>query len=645
MIENKGQQEAINTVEGQLLVIAGPGSGKTTTMINRIGHMVNDCHIAPNNIMMITFTKAAADEMKSRYINKYGPADGILFSTIHALCWRILRFYEKYDKDQVLQEYETKAFFYDAIKRDFSINDKETFVTNMVTQMTAIKNNLIRPEDYIPTDIKPEKFRYYYNAYEKHKKDIGKIDFDDMQLLAMNHIKTHKDTMMRLRQQFKYIMVDEYQDTNIIQRNIIYMISGPEGNLAVVGDDDQSIYAFRGAKPQIMLNFTKDYPKAKEVHLDVNYRSLPNIVQKSQHLIRHNSDRFEKDLKSFRTDGDGIVMLYSYDDRESQMEGLSDSIRKDLSSGFSEKEIAVLYRTNQQSERVADALMQKKLPFYSNDTFKCKYEHWIYRDVWAYHRLAEGNPERGDIFQVINHPNRYLSKECAFCGLDQEAMIQAAIKGKDEDWKIDSAILNVQRFFTLLKSMKGKGPAECMESMKGYQYNKYLEDYEYEDAATLLEIWDQLAKEAAKCSGWDEWELYARNYVSDMKASLSRKEGVCLSTMHKAKGLEWKKVYIIDAVNGINPFAKASGPDQEEEERRLFYVALTRAKDIVNILTYDRNGAKKLKISPYIQEMKEKESSVKKELRPAGSSSKEKGPKVPVKLKANAMAMLNGAKS
>lgn len=644
MIENKGQQEAINTVDGQLLVIAGPGSGKTTTMINRIGHMINDCHIDPANIMMITFTKAAADEMRIRYIMKYGPAEGILFSTIHSLCWRILRFYANYDKDQVLQEYETKAFFYDAVKKDFSINDKEAFVTNMVTQMTAIKNNMIRPEDYIPTDIKPEKFQHYYNAYEKHKKDIGKIDFDDMQILAMNFLKSHKDIMLRLRQQFKYIMVDEYQDTNLIQRNIIYMISGPEGCLSVVGDDDQSIYSFRGSRPSLLLNFTKDFPKAKVVYLDINYRSLPNIVERSQNLIRHNHERFEKNLKSFRTDGEGSVFLRSFDDREAQMIGLTECIQKDLKGGIPEKEIAVLYRTNQQSERVADALLQKNLPFYSNDTFRCKYEHWIYRDIWAYHRLAEGCPERGDIFQVINHPNRYLSKECAFCGLDQEAMIQAAIKGKNEDWKIDSAILNVQRFFTLLKTMKGKAPAACMESMKGYQYNKYLEDYEYEDTTTLLEIWDQLAKEASKCLTWYEWERYAQGYVSEMKASLSRKEGVCLSTMHKAKGLEWKKVYIIDAINGINPFAKASAPEQEEEERRLFYVAVTRAKDSVDILTYDRNGAKKVKPSPYIQELKEKDMPVKKENRTVIKSTEKNDVKVPVKLKANAMALLNGAK-
>ncbi len=604
MVENKEQQEVINTIDGQLLVIAGPGSGKTTTMINRIGHMVNDCHIPPQSILMVTFTKAAADEMKARYRKFFGDEKGITFSTIHSLCWRILRYYLKYDKNQVFQEYEARAFFFDAIKRDYSINDRESFVTNLLTQITSIKNNLIKPEDYEPFEISKEKFISLYKAYEEHKKALHKVDFDDMQIVAMRYLLKNKEVLAYLQSVWKYIIVDEYQDINIVQRNICYMLAGRNGHLTVVGDDDQSIYHFRGANPQLILNFTNDYPDAKTFYLNTNYRSLPEIVKMSQNLIRYNDNRFEKDLKAFRNESNGIVSYHSYTDKELQYSNLIGSLAVDSQKGIKADEIAILYRTNQQSERIADILLRTNLPFYSNDTFKSKYEHWIYKDIWAYHRLAIGEPDKGDIFQVINHPNRYLPKECAYCGLDEEAMIKASLKGKTEDWQIDSAILNVQRFFTLLRTIAAAPtPWQAMDAMKGYNYLEYLEDYEYEDASDLKDIWNQLYSEAKNYSSWDKWEASALQYEAAMQAALKSKKGICLSTMHKSKGLEWKKVYIIDAVKGLHPFAKASTPEQLEEERRLFYVGATRAKDELVILTYERSGGKKFKESPYVREM------------------------------------------
>ena len=259
MLENKAQEEAIHTVNKQVLVIACPGSGKTTTLLRRIHYMVTEAGISAAQILMITFTKAAADEMNKRYVSMYGDNPGVTFATIHSLCFSIVKKYGKKNVS-VLSDIEIYNYFNYRVKYLDQINDKDNFVADVILDISVMKNNMISLSDYEPacTDNK-ELFASLYTGYEKYKEKESKVDFDDMLVMAKDILDNEPEVLLYLKNRYSYIQVDEYQDTNYIQRDIIYKLAGKEGNLAVVGDDDQSIYMFRGARPEIMLNFSKDY--------------------------------------------------------------------------------------------------------------------------------------------------------------------------------------------------------------------------------------------------------------------------------------------------------------------------------------------------------------------------------------------------
>ena len=252
ILENKAQEEAIHTVDGQMLIIACPGSGKTTTLLRRINYMVTEANINPTGILMITFTKAAADEMNKRYISMFGENPGITFSTIHALCFDIVKKYGKKRVD-IITEIEVYNYFNFRVRYIDQINDKDEFVADLILDISVMKNNMLSLSEYQPkcTEDK-ELFSNLYTGYEEYKDKESKIDFDDMLVMAKEILDTNPEILLYLRSSYPYIQVDEYQDTNLIQKDIIYLLAGQDGNLAVVGDDDQSIYAFRGAKPEIM---------------------------------------------------------------------------------------------------------------------------------------------------------------------------------------------------------------------------------------------------------------------------------------------------------------------------------------------------------------------------------------------------------
>ena len=274
MLENKAQDEAIHTVDGQMLIIACPGSGKTTTLLRRINYMITEARINPTEILMITFTKAAADEMNKRYVSMFGENPGITFSTIHSLCFDIVKKYGKKTVD-IISEIEIYNYFNYRVRYIDQINDKDEFVADLILDISVMKNNMFSLSDYQPkcTEDK-ELFASLYTGYEKYKDAGSKIDFDDMLVMAKEVLDTNPEILLYLRSCYSYIQVDEYQDTNYIQRDIVYSLAGENGNLAVVGDDDQSIYMFRGAKPEIMLNFKKDYPNCKVTESQADFHTF-----------------------------------------------------------------------------------------------------------------------------------------------------------------------------------------------------------------------------------------------------------------------------------------------------------------------------------------------------------------------------------
>ncbi len=598
-LRNAAQDEAVNKIEGQMILIACPGSGKTTTLLRRIHHMTADLGIDGGQILMVTFTRAAALHMREQYSASYGASGGVTFSTIHALCNATLRKFQGITPDQILAESEIREFLRDQVRRNRAINDKEEFVSDFLTDLTVMRNNRIPAEQFQPKctdDLRL--FRALATAYDQFREEAHRIDYDDMLLLCADLLQRDGQVRSFLRNRYRYIQVDEYQDTNSVQRDILY---------AVVGDDDQSIYGFRGARPEIMLEFQKDYPNAAVIRMSINYRSGSEIIRQAGALIADNRKRFEKEFVGARSCSGRVTVIPS-EDRRTEIGLLVQRIRAEIAGGRRPEEIAVLYRNNSQAEAVADACMDQNLPFSCSDIIRGRYEHWIYRDILAYHRLAAGAGTQRDLVQILNHPNRYLSRDVASCGLDQRAMDKAVYSEDRPYWQVANARKTIAAFYDLLRLLKGSGPKRTMEALEyAGDYLQYLSQYaEYrnEDEEELTAIWNQLREDAGGMADFDTWEQFGEEYMARLRESTRERTGITLSTMHRAKGLEWESVYIIDADEGIHPYKEAESDDELEEERRLFYVAMTRAKDNLTIQYYKTAGGKVLDPSPYLQEIR-----------------------------------------
>ena len=411
MEKNNAQEEIIHTVNGQLLVVACPGSGKTTTLLRRIHYMINEAKIPAQQILMVTFSSAAAKEMKTRYQKKFG-MDAVTFSTIHSMCMSILKKFGGYTKESILSD--PREYFYEVLRKQKGINDINEFITGLITEISVINNNSIDFNSYKPKCTKDKKlFLKLINGYQEYKEELHLIDFDDMLQKAYEIMVNDKECLDFLRNKYRYIQVDEYQDTNLIQKDIIYLLAGQDGNLAVVGDDDQSIYAFRGAKPEIMLNFQKEYPKSKMVKMSTNYRSGKKIISEADRVIKSNTNRFQKDFIGFKPEN-GAVEYIVTEEKKDEILKIYSRIKKLLNDGENPADIAVLFRTNRQAEKMAAILFRNQIPFQSNEKIQSKYEHWMFQDLQAYYRLAnkhldnKSSDARRDLSRVLNHPNRYL---------------------------------------------------------------------------------------------------------------------------------------------------------------------------------------------------------------------------------------------
>ena len=446
------------------------------------------------------------------------------------------------------------------------------------------------------------------SVYQLNELDF--IDFDDMLQKAYEIMVNDKECLDFLRNKYRYIQVDEYQDTNLIQKDIIYLLAGQDGNLAVVGDDDQSIYAFRGAKPEIMLNFQKEYPKSKMVKMSTNYRSGKKIISEADRVIKSNTNRFQKDFIGFKPEN-GAVEYIVTEEKKDEILKIYSRIKKLLNDGENPADIAVLFRTNRQAEKMAAILFRNQIPFQSNEKIQSKYEHWMFQDLQAYYRLAnkhldnKSSDARRDLSRVLNHPNRYLfGYDYIVHGLNRRAMKATVYAKEKEPWKLNAAEGNIDLFFMLLKNLRGKKPSDFLRSLYSIgKYKKYLEDYadfRNMEVRDLSSIWKEYQHDASTYNDWVEWGKYIVKYNKELKETLKNKDGIMLSTMHGSKGLEWKHVFIIDCVEGVCPSPKAETAEELEEERRLFYVAMTRAKEHLYLCYYKAEEGKTVVASPYI---------------------------------------------
>ncbi len=599
------QTEAIEHEKGPMMVLAGPGSGKTTVITYRIKHLIEACGVDPSRILVITFTRAAAREMRERFLKLTADSSArVSFGTFHSVFFTILKYAYRYQASNIVREEQRTRFVREIVEGlDLELEDEREFVAAVLGEISFVKSELLDLNHYYSRNCSEEIFKKIYQGYEERMRRAGLLDFDDMLVLCHQLFAERKDILAAWQRKFQYILVDEFQDINKIQYEIVRMLAAPENNLFIVGDDDQSVYRFRGSRPEIMLGFPKDYPDAVTVLLGVNYRSTAEIVETAGRLICHNRKRFDKKLETSRGHGKP-VMTCGCRDPQAETLRIVEEIQGYVQAGYRLEDIAILYRTNLNPRLMVEKLMEYNLPFSMKDALPNLYEHWISQNVLAYIRAAEGDLSRGNILQIINRPNRYISRDA----LEDARISWDRVKSfyQDKGWMVER-VEQLEYDLLMLKSMP---PAAAVNYIrKAVGYNDYLKEYAQFrrlKPEELLDILDQLQESAAGFKTMEEWFSHMEEYRLRLKeqAQLQQAEprGVSLMTMHGAKGLEFPIVYILDANEGITPHRKAVLDADLEEERRMFYVAMTRARDRLHVCYVQERYGRKQEVSRFVDE-------------------------------------------
>ena len=603
---NEAQAQAIQHTDGPCLVLAGPGSGKTLTIVNRVKYLIEKQRVRPEEILVVTFTRFAAAEMKSRLCLVMGKRDlPVTVGTFHGIYYGILKWAYRMNQENILSETEKYQILRGVINKErMEIFDEEDFIQDIAAEIGKVKNNRIPLEEFVSEKCSADAFRNIYRNYEQYRKELKKIDFDDMLVLCYELFRSRPDVLAQWQKKFRYVLIDEFQDINRIQYDVIRMLAQPENNLFVVGDDDQAIYGFRGADSELMLGFGKDFPNAKQILLGMNYRSTANIVQNSLKLIENNVERYSKKLEANR-EGGSCLHIQEVKDPVEEAEYVLEEIQKCKENGIKEEEIAILFRVHTDARAVVEAMVERKIPFQMKEHLPNIYEHFIAKDIMAYFRLATGKRRRQDFLQVMNRPKRYL-------GRDSVAGTKVSFEDMrkfycDKDWMID----RIDQFEWDVKMLMKMAPYAAIQYIrKRIGYDDFLKEYAFTHQINRSDLNEVLAEieEAAKAfSSVEEWFAHVEEYTETLKVKEKERNrprpGVRLMTIHASKGLEFRQVFLIAANEGRIPYQKAKTDKEIEEERRLFYVAMTRAKDFLKICYVKIKNGKEVTPSRFVDEL------------------------------------------
>ena len=606
---NHAQTEAVAHNKGPCMVLAGPGSGKTLTIAKRIEYLIMKHKVRPEEILVITFTKYAAWEMKNRTRSICGPSSyAVTFGTFHGIYYGILKWAYRLNQSNLLSNEEKYRILREILPgidwdQEPEADEEKDYLQELAIEIGNVKNNCMDIEEYEPVKYTTEKFRKLYRTYEETKKKYRKIDFEDMLIQCRDLFMKRPDILKKWQEKFQYILVDEFQDVNQAQYDVVRMLAAPQDNLFVVGDDDQSVYGFRGAKPGIMKEFMKDYPKARQILLDVNYRSSGYIVKGALRVIGNNKIRFEKKIEAFRKP-DETVHVQEVKDPVQEAEYVLERIREYREKGVSYTEMAVLYRTNVDARAMSELMTEYQIPFVMKEHLNNIYEHFIALDMISYLRLSQGEYDRKYFLQIANRPNRYLTRESMKTGNVSYESLRRYYR--DKDWMVD----RIDQLEWDMKMICDKTPYAAIQYIrKRMGYDEFLKEYaayrkiSSEDLfAVLEEIW-QNSKGYGTIKEWFEHiESYGKMLKEQNKKN-GEKEGVNLMTMHAAKGLEFDTVFVIETNEGSCPYKKATANEEIEEERRLFYVAMTRAKRKLVISYVKEKNGKDLLPSRFVSEL------------------------------------------
>lgn len=607
-IFNREQEEAITHKEGPLMVLAGPGSGKTLVITYRVKWLIENAGVHPSNILVITFTRAAAEEMKKRFLQFDGMENApVTFGTFHSVFFMILRYAYRYTGSNIIREDVKRRYIKEMTDHmELEIEDENEFLSGIINEISYVKGEMMSLSYYHSNNCSDELFAQIYEGYEKRLREENFIDFDDMLVFCYELLKERKDILAMWRQKFQHILIDEFQDINKVQYEIVKMLAGKGDHLFIVGDDDQSIYRFRGARPEIMLGFDKDYPETKKVILNTNYRCSAEIVDSAEHLISHNTKRFPKNMQAARGEKVPITFRYLKDAGE-ECTDIIKGIRFYYKKGIPLEQMAVIFRTNTQPRLLVGRLMEYNIPFQMRDVIPNIFDHWIAKNILTYIKLAMGNRDRKLFLQIMNRPKRYISRSMITeAQVDLKKLKQETFGKKWLYEKIDKLEMDL----CLLRKMEPYAAIQYIRNGIGYEdyMNEYAQ-FRRMNPDDLEEVMNQIQESAREYHSFEEWFAYIDSYGEELKKQMEagrsqQKSGVTLTTMHSSKGLEYEVVFVMDINEGVTPHKKAVKDADLEEERRLFYVAVTRAKTYLFLYSVKELYQKDAQISRYIGELR-----------------------------------------
>lgn len=592
MVFSKEQKSAIHFKDGPALVLAGPGSGKTTVIVNRIISLIKEHSVSPSSILVITFTKAAAKSMRQRFLSLTGESYvSVTFGTFHAVFFSMLRHAYNYSAGSIIKaDIQYNYIRNAAMGFELEYPDENEMVTGIISEISRVKSNRLCIDTYEAVSCPAATFRLIYKKYENMLISRRMIDYDDMIIMCYELLSKRADYRKAWQDKYKYILVDEFQDINKAQYDTIKLIAGKQANLFVVGDDDQSIYAFRGSKPDIMLGLSTEYRDIVQMYLNTNYRCSSEIVAGARSLIEYNKVRFAKDIRSCGMCS-GRIKVCKMADIEEEALYLSKEVRELIADGIKPEEIAVISRTN-----IISNIYYTRL---NSDGVACRtltavhniYDSWLMQDIAAYMRLSQGMYDKENAVRIINKPSRYIKRAL----ITQPFNFEHLRKCYDGDEDLIKIINDMQFDIKMLSHMSPYAAVNYI--LKGIGYEDYINEEiirkrlnkeevyaklteiktlsrKYMDIKQWLKYIDEQAEKTEQENKSDKRQGNQKN--SDEKDSAG---AVNIYTMHSCKGLEFKAVFIMDVCEGIIPYNKAVLDNEIEEERRLMYVAMTRAKE------------------------------------------------------------------
>lgn len=588
---NEAQLRAVKHFKGPMLLSAGPGSGKTFTIVERIRYLIEEYKVEPSEILVITFTKAAAAEMEQRFSKAVKEKNyPVNFGTFHAVFFHILKQAYQYNSNNIITEKEKREYLkyaLEGIKRE----EKDLLTEQLLGEFGKVKNSIGGIERYCfeGAYMEPEEFQTVYKKYRAICMEQRKMDFDDMALQCLELFCKRKDILGKWQKRFPFIMIDEFQDINAVQYAVMRFLAGEQKNIVAVGDDDQSIYGFRGANPMIMQKFLSDFPDVTQIVLDKNYRSGRKIIETAMQVIEENQNRMPKTIKA-GTDREGKVVFHVFSNQKEEFDELIKKL-KEYQQNKQLHQCAIILRTNQGVGQVKRMLLKEGIPVTGQQKKQEFYEHFIMSDIEDYILFAKGDRTRERFLHIMNKPSRFISRESIGETIVDFAEIRQHYR------ESPSMLQRIEKLESDVRLLKEMPPFLAVNFIrKAIGYDEYLKELKRKgngkNAVDYKEIADCIQKDAAMYKDIEEWfeTIEERRNQKEYKESINQKadsgtdkniteDAVCVITMHGAKGLEFERVFLPELIEGTVPYGKMLSKAEEEEERRIFYVAVTRAKE------------------------------------------------------------------